>query len=1297
MIDTQSTSSFIDKRVLSLLNIPVARTTPITYRLTTLDRLETIVDTQRVTGLAVQSLSGDRPVIKLPPVYVHPSLPDASREVATSSMVKSLAHVRHLSREFPNTVDDFETLVLIGVDCGQAMTTRVHGNTCPWAHETPLGFTLIGPAGRNSPETPISHHAYRTAPIRLLPPVRTSAIDSDSIFQRKADDELPGRSREDSDFLHIVSQGVRLNKKGKVEIPLPFKDSPSPPKNAEAVFNRAATTLAKLKRDPEKLAQCITIMDGYLKKGHVKQLVPGVDEEHTFIPVFPIYNANKKKTRLVFDSSAKYKGISLNDCLLQGADVTNSLLGVLLRFRHEEVAYSADIEHMFHCFDVPPDQHKFLCFYWWKDNDPAQPPSKYSATVHIFGNTSSPAIANHGLRFAASVPKEADTSDVQELVNRHFYVDDCLKSDGSIQGAVNTLENARYVLAQAGMRLHKLVSSHPEVLEAFPPEERAKDVTFRDIDETAHQSALGIRWAINSDTFQLKCEPKTSAFTRRGILSVIGSIFDPKGIAAPFTLRGKLIQRRILADSHLEGFSWDAELPEEFRDIWYQWTRDLQSLNNLSIPRCFKPPQFGLSVRVELHVFCDASADSIGHVLYLRQINQLGEVAVAFVVGSSKVAPKGTSSIPRLELCAALNATIATSHVMTELDLDIHEVYYYSDSRVVLGYLTNRERRFNRYVTSRIDGILGLSTPQQWYYVASDANPADLATKPQSPTVLKESSWLRGPDCLHQPGDIHPTPGRFHADEFVDLPEKIRQEMNLSVAATLPNDTFESTFRHGDLNKAVRVLTYVFRFVRNARKGKQSNSKLRSNAINFLVRETQRQAFPAEFSTLQSKNRTISNSLSSVSPLQSLCPIWDSEDRIIRVGGRLRNSNFDPIEIHPALLPAKHPLTHAIIEREHVRTRHQGRTVTAAAIRQAGFHVLHSTIVIKRFLASCVLCQKLRGKFLTQQMADLPRKRLQEIAPFENSGVDCFGPFLISRGRDTRRSTATKKIWVVIFTCLYSRAVHLETLHSMDTPTFLLAFRRFEAKRGKCKYLLSDHGSNFLGAARTHEESQINKDLMRALEGQDLTWEKIPPNAPHFAGVWERKIGPIKSILAASLPRASDRPLAEDEFTTLLEEAASIVNQTPLSAVPSDPNEPFPPSPAMLLNLRESHEGPSDINEDDVNEYGRRRWRRVQALANCFWKSWKRDYISQLQARNKWRTPQRNLRVGDVVLIKEQSPRSSWPMAVVEQVHPSSDGLVRSATLRLPSIRSGLPRIKDRPVHNLVLLIPFTDPKGNRP
>ena len=1294
MIDTQSTSSFIDKRVLTLLNVPADRVDPVSYRLTTLDRFETTVDTERVCGLAVQSLAGDRPIINLPPVYVHPMLPDASKEVATSSMVKSFAHIKHLSDQFPKSVSDFETLVLIGVDCGQAMTTHVHGKFSPWAHETPLGFTLIGPMGHESAELPSSHRVCRSAPIRLLPPAQTKAIDSDSIFQQKADDELPGRSREDSDFLHIVTNGFRLNERGKIEIPLPFKDSPTPPKNAEAVYNRAATTLAKLKKDPEKLAQCTTIIDGYLKKGHVKQLDSGTNEDRTFIPVFPIYNANKKKTRLVFDSSAKYKGVSLNNCLLQGADVTNSLLGVLLRFRHDEVAYSADIEHMYHCFDIPSDQHKFLCFYWWKDNDPKLDLGIFAATVHIFGNTSSPAIATHGLRFDASLDDDPTAEKARNLVYRNFYVDDLLKSDPNFEQAISNLSNARRMLAQAGMRLHKIVSSHSEVIDAFPPEEIARDVTFRDIDEPTQQSALGIRWAIRSDRFQLKCEPKTSAFTRRGILSVIGCIFDPKGIAAPFTLRGKLIQRRILAESHLEGFSWDAELPEEFREIWQQWTHELKSLNELSIPRCFKPPNFGEAVRIELHVFCDASADSIGHVLYLRQLNRHGEVAVAFVVGSSKVAPKGTSSIPRLELCAALNATIATSHVMAELDLDINEVYYYSDSRVVLGYLTNRERRFNRYVTARIDGILGLSTPEQWYYVATDVNPADLATKPQTPSALMRSSWLTGPKFLHQLGEIHPTPGRHHADEFVDLPEKIRQEMSLSVTVSQPNEIFETTFKHGDLKRAIRILTYVLRFIRNAKKENQSNNDLRINAMNFLVREVQRLAFPSEFATLQGKDDTSSKSLSSNSSLQSLCPFWDSETRVIRVGGRLKNSDFDPVEVHPALLPANHPLTQAIIELEHTRTRHQGRTVTAAAIRRAGFHILHCTAVIKKFLAACVLCQKLRGKLLTQQMADLPRKRLEDIAPYENAGVDCFGPFYVSRGRDTRRSTASKKIWVVIFTCLYSRAVHLETLLSMDTPTFLLAFRRFEAKRGKCRYLLSDHGSNFLGASKTQEECRANKDLIDALEGQDLTWEKIPPNAPHFAGVWERKIGPIKSILAASLPRPKDRPLAEDEFTTLLEEAASIVNNTPLAAVPSDPNEPFPPCPAMLLNLRHhSNTSSSDITEDDIKEYGRRRWRRVQALSNCFWNSWKRDYISQLQVRNKWRNPKRNLNIGDVVIVKEQSPRNSWPMAVVERVHHSDDGLVRSATLRLPSNRSGHPRFKDRPIHNLVLLIPNEDSK----
>ena len=127
----------------------------------------------------------------------------------------------------------------------------------------------------------------------------------------------------------------------------------------------------------------------------------------------------------------------------------------------------------------------------------------------------------------------------------------------------------------------------------------------------------------------------------------------------------------------------------------------------------------------------------------------------------------------------------------------------------------------------------------------------------------------------------------------------------------------------------------------------------------------------------------------------------------------------------------------------------------------------------------------------------------------------------------------------------------------------------------------------------------------------------------------------------------------------------------------------------MLLTLRNHDVGSApEPSEEDLAQYGRRRWRCVQALADCFWKAWKRDYTSQLQTRHKWRAIHRNLRVGDVVLIKDQTPRNAWPMAVVDQVHKSEDGLVRSATLRLPPHKNGSPRIKDRPIHNLVLLVP---------
>ena len=190
-----------------------------------------------------------------------------------------------------------------------------------------------------------------------------------------------------------------------------------------------------------------------------------------------------------------------------------------------------------------------------------------------------------------------------------------------------------------------------------------------------------------------------------------------------------------------------------------------------------------------------------------------------------------------------------------------------------------------------------------------------------------------------------------------------------------------------------------------------------------------------------------------------------------------------------------------------------------------------------------------------------------------------------------------------------------------------------------------------------------------------------------MAGVWERKVGAIKNILNVSMGLLGKRHLSREELHTLLQEAAAVINNTPLAEVSMDPNDPFPVTPAHLLTLRGNDPMPTPpSNEGDILAYGKKRWRRVNLLADQFWKRWRRDYIQALTVRRKWLRPTKNVAVGDVVVIKQDTARNSWPMGIVVDTKPNSDGLVRSATIRLKPTEAGTTRTMERAVHDLVVV-----------
>ena len=324
------------------------------------------------------------------------------------------------------------------------------------------------------------------------------------------------------------------------------------------------------------------------------------------------------------------------------------------------------------------------------------------------------------------------------------------------------------------------------------------------------------------------------------------------------------------------------------------------------------------------------------------------------------------------------------------------------------------------------------------------------------------------------------------------------------------------------------------------------------------------------------------------------------------------------------------------------------------------------------------MCRKINGRIQGQKMADLPAVRITEGGPpFLYTGLDFFGPFLVRRGRGQSRI----KRYGVIFTCLTMRAVHLEVAADMTTDSFINVLRRFIGRRGQVKTIMSDHGTNMIGVRKEIRNcfqevnsSKVERELMKL----GVDWKFNPPGASHFGGVWERMIGVFRRVFECI---RSSQILDDDSLATLFCEVEAIINSRPLCPLTSDVNDSRAITPNMLLTMGSCPEALDGIEAENCL---RKRWRQVQHLAEQFWIRWRKEYLTTLQTRQKWRREKRNVQVGDIVLmVCENSPRCHWPLAIVEETMHSNDGFVRRVKLRANG------KIYERPIWKLVLLLEY--------
>lgn len=1201
----------------------------------------------------------------------------------------------HLSDLTVPAIDAKEVQLLIGTDTPEVFWTleERRGNMKePYAVKSILGWTIVGPVSNQA-----SCHSLNAFSL---------SVNDDKLMNQvekfwKADFGDPmlsvdeAMSVEDRRALKAMEEGLALVD-GHYQVALPWRlNEPDKVDNRQLAESRLQSLKRRLKKNNDILQKYKSVIEDHIDKGYARRLpdesIHQTDKAVWYLPHHAVFNARKPdKLRVVYDCAAKWKGLSLNDQLLQGPDMTNSLVGVLTRFRERPIALASDIEAMFLQVKVHPKDRDMLRFLWYEDGDLDKPPTEFQMLSHVFGATSSPSIAGFALRRTAEDNRENFDVNVVNSVYRNFYVDDFLKSVSTVDEARDMAKNITSLLQRGGFRLTKWISNDMSVLNTIPEEERAKSVKKLDFESLPNERTLGVHWEIETDRLGLQADVKIKPLTRRGILSAMSSVFDPLGIVAPFMLPAKLLLQSLCK----QNIQWDDPIPDEAAIKWSRWLKELPNLSRVSIPRCLEPITLGRIVNRELHHFGDASQSAYGAISYLRSEDINGRFNVSFLLGRSRLAPVKTTTIPRLELSAAVLAVKQDCILRKELDLPIQSSWFWSDSMAVLRYIFSENRRFSTFVANRVSIIHEGSDVNQWYYVDTKNNPADDASRGLSATELSSDSarWLKGPEFLHMRRDSWPKQPCDLKEIEEDDPE-VKREKNvnsLQSKETDPLATVLEAFSSWDrLRLAVAWLLRFKRFLVSSYRIRHGQQKMSGPVIRGpvsvreikeseieIIKLVQRSRFQQEMKCLDKKDKLVENTRTKVvprsSPVYKLNPIVI--DGLLCVGGRLENATIPERSKHPPLLPKSHHVSELIIRHYHQMYGHAGKEHVLSLIRRE-FWIIGARVLVKRLISQCFDCRRRHAPCCEQVMANLPQDRLNpDKPPFSYVGVDYFGPIQVKRGR-----TVVKR-YGCLFTCLVTRAVHIEIAHSLDTCSFIDALYRFINRRGKPLLIRSDNGTNFRGAERELRESiqQWNDQaIQKVMRQREIQWLFNPPAASNMGGVWERLIRSIREILRAIL---KEQMVDDETLLTVITHVEAILNSRPLTPCSDDPKDENPLTPNQILLMRDEASLPPGVFEKD-DCYGRRRWRQAQYIVDQFWKRWLREYLPRLQERSKWNAPRRNIAVNDVVLVVDQSaPRGSWPLARVLEVNKGRDGYVRSVKLKTKS------SILTRPVNKLCLL-----------
>ena len=1082
--------------------------------------------------------------------------------------------------------------------------------------------------------------------------------------------------------LGIIKNNLTLDPvKQKWTTTYPYKVDPSVLKNNHAQALAILLRLEKRLSKDDAASDCFRKQfQDFIDRGVFKLLSQEEISEYTgpifYITTHEVFKEDSPSTpvRIVSNASLQFEGVSYNDILMKGPNNLNDLFAILLRFRVHLVALVGDISKMYHSV-LTTEKERHLRRVLWRDMKLDEEPKIYGTETVAFGDRPAAAITTVAIKETAEIYAHIDEVAAQKI-KEDMYVDDIVTGSTNVDKVETLKVNIKAILEKGGFHIKGFVMSgdtSEDLLSLLGTGEIGR-VLGVGYDPTKDEFAVKVRINFSKKFKGARTGPDLQRdeipahvqekFTRRILLAITNSIYDVYGFFVPLTIQLKIIVRETYKKEL--NLRWDDDIPSHLKQKAIEVLLLIKDAEQLRFPRCIS--------RVDsvgdptLVVFNDGSPLAMCAVAYIRWSLSSGEFTSQFVLAKARVTPLERMTIPRSEMQSGVLGVRISKSIEKSCGLKFEDVVHISDSECTIATIAKDSTALKEFMGNRVAEITRNTEPTQWFHVKSANNISDLGTRANATIedITHDSEWQTGPTWLKLDKNQWPV-SQDIGSEHIPQEELINSKL-CSLATSIPPLIDISQWR---------MRTYTLLMQSTARVYAAFDKKsFHSPSVTPSALEKAESYWIKQSMVLTSEALEKGN-------LRSLRPRVD-ENGIIVLSSRAQEG----IKMHYnrdrfPILTTRDPL--AFLWLKHVHDEdHSGRTKTIAMSR-GRFWIVRAGRLFEKVKSMCYRCKLLEKELAMQQMSALPEHRLAIAPVFNTTSIDLFGPLTI---KDMVKKRTTMKVWGFVASCTATRCLHIDITESYSTDAILQTLRKFKLLRRSPTEIISDQGSQLKAAAKDLTKDWDWSVVSDWVGKKGMKWTIVPAEGQHQNGLSESLIKSVKRSIKHVI---GDNVLSFSELQLAFFEIADIINSRPLGIKPgSDSDDLTPITPNGLLYGEQSNEVPQGPFQHKVSIA--RRFLYVQSLIDDWWRKWSDLVLPSLVPCYKWQQKHRNVKLGDVCLIRYKKViRSTYRLGRVCEVKTGNDGLVRSVRLKYKLPNETAFRYVDRAIHGIVVIVPLEE------